>query len=134
MRRLSSLLLLALLTAPVSAQFDNVGTISFPTSGSPQAQQHFLHTLGNLRRSVGAGILCSGKVVRADIYDCPFRVQSVELAVVQPPKDILCPIPTEAHVESSIFSKSVSIGIAAISFATGPRRFATPKVSDGIAD
>ena len=42
MRRLSGLLLLALLTAPVSAQFDNVGTISFPTSGSPQAQQHFL--------------------------------------------------------------------------------------------
>ena len=30
------------LAAPSSAQFENVGTISFPTSGSPQAQQHFL--------------------------------------------------------------------------------------------
>ncbi|OLC45858.1 MAG: hypothetical protein AUH43_15185 [Acidobacteria bacterium 13_1_40CM_65_14] len=30
------------LTAPLSAQFENVGTISFPTSGSPQAQPHFL--------------------------------------------------------------------------------------------
>jgi tetratricopeptide (TPR) repeat protein len=42
MRRLMGVALLALATAPASAQFDNVGTISFPTSGSPKAQQHFL--------------------------------------------------------------------------------------------
>ena len=42
MRRLIGVALLALATAPASAQFDNVGTISFPTSGSPKAQQHFL--------------------------------------------------------------------------------------------
>jgi hypothetical protein len=30
------------LVAPASAQFDSVGTLSFPTSGSPAAQQHFL--------------------------------------------------------------------------------------------
>jgi hypothetical protein len=35
-------LALTLSIAPVSAQFENVGTISFPTSGSPKAQQHFL--------------------------------------------------------------------------------------------
>ena len=42
MRRLIGVALLALATAPASAQFDNVGTISFPTSGSPKAQHHFL--------------------------------------------------------------------------------------------
>ncbi len=30
------------LVAPASAQFDNVGSLSFPTSGSPAAQQRFL--------------------------------------------------------------------------------------------
>jgi hypothetical protein len=30
------------LVAPASAQFDKVGSLSFPTSGSPAAQQHFL--------------------------------------------------------------------------------------------
>src|SRR5512145_3529577 len=42
MHRLIGVALLALATAPASAQFDNVGTISFPTSGSPEAQRHFL--------------------------------------------------------------------------------------------
>ena len=42
MRRLIGVALLALATAPASAQFDNVGTISFPTSGSAKAQPHFL--------------------------------------------------------------------------------------------
>src|SRR5262245_42886765 len=42
MSRLLAVTLLALSIAPASAQFDNVGTISFPTSGSPAAQQHFL--------------------------------------------------------------------------------------------
>jgi tetratricopeptide (TPR) repeat protein len=30
------------LAAPTAAQFDNVGNLSFPTSGSPEAQRHFL--------------------------------------------------------------------------------------------
>ncbi|MGQ0733211.1 MAG: hypothetical protein ACT4QD_06090 [Acidobacteriota bacterium] len=42
MSRLIAVAVLALMAAPTSAQFDNVGTISFPTSGSPKAQQHFL--------------------------------------------------------------------------------------------
>ena len=42
MRRLLVVIVLALHTAPASAQFENVGTLSFPTSGSPTAQQHFL--------------------------------------------------------------------------------------------
>jgi tetratricopeptide (TPR) repeat protein len=40
--RLACVLAVLALTAPVSAQFENVGIISFPTSGSPQAQSHFL--------------------------------------------------------------------------------------------
>ena len=40
--RLTCLILLAALAAPASAQFENVGTLSFPTSGSPEAQRHFL--------------------------------------------------------------------------------------------
>jgi tetratricopeptide (TPR) repeat protein len=40
--RLACVLAVLALTSPVSAQFENVGTISFPTSGSPQAQSHFL--------------------------------------------------------------------------------------------
>src|SRR5687767_14876391 len=40
--RLACLVLLASLAAPASAQFDNVGSLSFPTSGSAAAQQHFL--------------------------------------------------------------------------------------------
>ena len=42
MRRLIGVALLALATAPASAQLENVGNLSFPTSGSPKAQQHFL--------------------------------------------------------------------------------------------
>jgi tetratricopeptide (TPR) repeat protein len=42
MSRLLAVTLLVLSIAPASAQFENVGTISFPTSGSPAAQQHFL--------------------------------------------------------------------------------------------
>jgi hypothetical protein len=42
MGRLLVLALLGILTVPVSAQLENVGTISFPTSGSPKGQQHFL--------------------------------------------------------------------------------------------
>ena len=40
--RLVCALAVLALTAPISAQFENVGTISFPTSGSAQAQPHFL--------------------------------------------------------------------------------------------
>jgi hypothetical protein len=40
--RLACAILVAALVAPVSAQLENVGTLSFPTSGSPAAQQHFL--------------------------------------------------------------------------------------------
>ena len=40
--RLACALVVLALSAPVSAQFESVGTISFPTSGSPQAQPHFL--------------------------------------------------------------------------------------------
>ena len=36
------------LVAPASAQFDSVGTLSFPTSGSPAAQQHFLRGIAIL--------------------------------------------------------------------------------------
>jgi tetratricopeptide (TPR) repeat protein len=42
MPRLLVVVLIALLTAPAAAQFENVGTISFPTSGSAKAQMHFL--------------------------------------------------------------------------------------------
>ena len=40
--RLACALVVLALSAPLSAQFESVGTISFPTSGSPQAQPHFL--------------------------------------------------------------------------------------------
>jgi tetratricopeptide (TPR) repeat protein len=40
-RFLGALLLLTL-AAPLSAQLENVGNVSFPTSGSPEAQRHFL--------------------------------------------------------------------------------------------
>jgi len=40
--RLACALLLALLVAPASAQFENVGVLSFPTSGSAEAQRYFL--------------------------------------------------------------------------------------------
>ena len=30
------------LSAPVSAQLENVGSLSFPTSAKPEAQRHFL--------------------------------------------------------------------------------------------
>lgn len=34
--------------APARAQFDNVGTLDFPTSGSPEAQKHFLRAVAIL--------------------------------------------------------------------------------------
>ncbi len=40
--RLACLVLLASLAVPASAQFDSVGSLSFPTSGSAEAQKHFL--------------------------------------------------------------------------------------------
>jgi hypothetical protein len=40
--RLACAILVAAIVAPASAQLENVGTLSFPTSGSPAAQQHFL--------------------------------------------------------------------------------------------
>ena len=43
MRRLLFCAVITLaLVAPAVAQLDNVGTLSFPTSGSPEAQRHFL--------------------------------------------------------------------------------------------
>src|SRR5262245_2937998 len=41
-RRLACAALTLALVAPASAQLENVGNLSFPTSGSPAAQQHFL--------------------------------------------------------------------------------------------
>ena len=40
--RLACLVFLASLAVPASAQFDSVGSLSFPTSGSAEAQKHFL--------------------------------------------------------------------------------------------
>ena len=42
--RASAVILFSLIafTAPLPAQLENVGTLSFPTSGSPEAQRHFL--------------------------------------------------------------------------------------------
>jgi tetratricopeptide (TPR) repeat protein len=40
--RLACAVAVLALTAPAAAQFDNVGTLTFPTSGSPAAQTHFL--------------------------------------------------------------------------------------------
>jgi len=34
--------LILLVATPAAAQFDNVGSIDFPTSATPEAQQHFL--------------------------------------------------------------------------------------------
>jgi hypothetical protein len=48
MHRLLAVVLLALSIAPASAQFENVGTISFPTSGSAAAQPHFLRAVAIL--------------------------------------------------------------------------------------
>jgi hypothetical protein len=40
--RLIGALMAVTLVTPVAAQLDNVGNLSFPTSGSPEAQRHFL--------------------------------------------------------------------------------------------
>lgn len=40
--RLICALVAVVIAAPVSAQLENVGSLSFPTSGSPEAQRHFL--------------------------------------------------------------------------------------------
>jgi tetratricopeptide (TPR) repeat protein len=40
--------LVAFLASPVAAQLENVGSLSFPTSGSPDAQKHFLRGVGIL--------------------------------------------------------------------------------------
>ena len=43
MRRLLPVTLLVVaVVAPASAQLENVGSLSFPTSASPEAQRHFL--------------------------------------------------------------------------------------------
>ena len=43
MRRLLTCVVIALtLSAPAAAQLENVGQLAFPTSGSPEAQRHFL--------------------------------------------------------------------------------------------
>ena len=46
--RLLTLCLLATLTVPASAQLENLGSLSFPTSASPEAQRHFLRGVGFL--------------------------------------------------------------------------------------
>ncbi len=49
MRRLLACVVLAVaLVAPASAQLENVGQLSFPTSGSPEAQKHFLRAVAIL--------------------------------------------------------------------------------------
>ncbi len=40
--RLACVIAVLALAAPSFAQLENVGTLSFPTSGSPEAQRHFL--------------------------------------------------------------------------------------------
>jgi hypothetical protein len=40
--RLLGVLVALTMAAPLSAQLENVGSLSFPTSGSPEAQRHFL--------------------------------------------------------------------------------------------
>jgi tetratricopeptide (TPR) repeat protein len=40
--RLTCAFFILVLTAPASAQLENVGSLLFPTSGSPEAQRHFL--------------------------------------------------------------------------------------------
>ena len=42
LHRLGLLLVVLTLTSPISAQLENVGSLSFPTSASPEAQRHFL--------------------------------------------------------------------------------------------
>ncbi len=49
-RRFAFVLLTVLMVVPASAQLENVGNLDFPTSGTPEAQNHFLR---------GAGILHS---------------------------------------------------------------------------
>jgi tetratricopeptide (TPR) repeat protein len=46
--RLIAICLLALLTMPLSAQLENLGSLSFPTSAAPEAQRHFLRGVGFL--------------------------------------------------------------------------------------
>ena len=49
MRRLLACVVIALaLAAPAAAQLENVGQLSFPTSGSPEAQRHFLRAVAIL--------------------------------------------------------------------------------------
>ena len=42
LKRFAVIAALAVVVAPASAQFDNVGYIDFPTSVSGEAQEHFL--------------------------------------------------------------------------------------------
>ena len=46
--RLVSLLLVVGLAAPTAAQLENVGSLTFPTSASPEAQRHFLRAVAIL--------------------------------------------------------------------------------------
>jgi tetratricopeptide (TPR) repeat protein len=46
--RLLSLLVVVALSAPAAAQLENVGTLTFPTSASPEAQRHFLRAVAIL--------------------------------------------------------------------------------------
>jgi tetratricopeptide (TPR) repeat protein len=41
-RRLLAVILVSLVGSPLFAQLENVGNLNFPTSGSPEAQKHFL--------------------------------------------------------------------------------------------
>jgi hypothetical protein len=47
-RRLACAILALALVEPASAQFESVGTLSFPTSGTSVAQQHFLRAVAIL--------------------------------------------------------------------------------------
>ncbi len=47
-RLLTCTVLAAALVAPAAAQLENVGQLSFPTSGSPEAQKHFLRAVAIL--------------------------------------------------------------------------------------
>ena len=42
LKQIALIAIFAVMAAPAAAQFDNVGSINFPTSGTGEAQQHFL--------------------------------------------------------------------------------------------
>ena len=42
LKQIALITIFAVMAAPAAAQFDNVGSLNFPTSATGEAQQHFL--------------------------------------------------------------------------------------------